>query len=497
MDEGLYPAADIVDAAYTQSGPIWEEAFARAIRRRAPNMWRAVLPFLGGPGLKTRTEMDIQIDRMYNQMYNLFVQKDNMSPEEYRRAWNELRLAHPYMEVVLMSKKDGLDRDEALAWSVINRIPPGQTKEIAKLVGIKDTDITNFYESKADLAAMKETDRMRFMAAILDIGALLDVPPNATREEWDNARVLYQEMRSQVEAQYGDDIWQKIDVYFAKRDPENREPGRTYLKNHPEVEAALDLQQRIVQSTPLLAAYYTSQEEIRQYYKRKMYDVAERLFGEDLWELFDAYSQLKKMGETRAARQFWRDHPQLSAYMQFREDQMTVIEARVAALGARIPEPKPPVYRGEEPLPEPQIPMSDDSEARVTALVLSYAEKYTSSGRRPTNIVKVIREDADERWPETKAKARHYFNLLRTDPTKAAQYLLENPELYTRVMWELDRIISLSLAQEGALASAAAQEVQQQQPLTPITPSTPVERLLLDAQRGIPLPEFVLEMLGQ
>lgn len=80
-----------------------------------------------------------------------------------------------------------------------------------------------------------------------------------------------------------------------------------------------------------------------------MYETAEQLYGEDLFDHFDVWDRLRDAGESRAAKKYWDDHPQLKAYMKFRDSQLLLIEARVGDIGRLLPEAAPPQFRGEIP----------------------------------------------------------------------------------------------------------------------------------------------------
>lgn len=364
VGEGQYSEAEIVDAGYRQEGAIWDEAVTRSINIRAPNLWTIAAPFFLGSGFKPRTQEDIEIDRMYNQMYTLFNAKPNMSPEEYRTAWNTLEQQYPFMDTVLLSRKSGMERDEALAWNILDRIPPGQADDMAEMVGISYDLIQQFQESKGELALMSESERMHFMAGMMDLGALLDLPDGATRQDWDTSQALYRGMMVMGEQMFGDDIWEKEDAFWATEDK------NTFLRHNPVVEQAMDWKQQTIMTTPRLAAYYSSVERIEKYFKGLMYEEAEKRYGENLWALWDVYHQVAD-ADSAAAREMWKDYPQLGEYLEFRDGLLQEIAERVTQFGSLIPEARPPEFR-EGMAPEEEISYEDDEEAWVRGMVLSY-----------------------------------------------------------------------------------------------------------------------------
>ena len=458
VKEKKYTEAELIEAGYSQSGPIWDEARARAINERAPNLFMALSPMLFGAAGKPRSQNDIDIDIMYGQMNGLMMNRPNLSPEEYRQSWDQMRAQYPFLETVLLSKKSGLDRDEALVWSVLGRIPPGMTNELAKQVGLNADDITRFYDTKGDLSLLDEAKRLRLMGSIMELGAVLDVPPNATRAEWNTARGLYRELRKEGERLFGPDIWDQVDLYFSQRDPENPEAGRAFLEAYPIVSQAMDWQQAMIQNNPFLAPYYTSQEKITQFYKQQMYQTAEILFGDDLWMKFDIYSRLKDLGEDKAAKRFWKDNPELGLYMQYKEEQLPVIESRVGAISRLIPEAKQPRYRDGQTYEGAQtMPYNtDEREATILNAVRAYAEQFSNFGGRDVDLRDAIRDDADGIWPGTRSLANRYYDLVSKDPKAAAELLQKNPAMAARVVWEYDRLLRIMLSQAGELYAAAS-----------------------------------------
>lgn len=457
-----YPQAELIDAARLREGPIWDEARARAINQRAPNVPSIVAPFFLGGGFKMRTESDVQIDMFYAEMMGLMRMKEDLNPDEYRQAWNDLERRYPFMDVLLLSKRSGLDRDEALAWSVLDRIPPAMTDDIAEMVGINPDIIGLFHESNGSLEKMTEADRLQFIGAILEMAAILDVPDNATKAEWQTARSIYREMRTAGEELFSEDIWERVDNWFAVYDPQDTDAADAMMKRDPSIQQALDWQLRMIMTTPLLGAYYTSEERIRKFYKGQMYDAAEAIFGEDLWDHFAVYNELKDMGETKAAKKYWDDHPQLEGYVNLRDQTLPDIEAKVNRIGFILPEPKEPVFRDGEEADFPDAPPEPSSEDWIDAQVLAYATGQQQDDA-PEDVRKFIREQADNLWPGTRSLADKYYRT--EDPERAREILLESSALAARVEWESEALRQLELVKEGRFAeTGTAQQAPQMSP---------------------------------
>ena len=456
--DGQWSKAELIDAAATQSGEAWDTAHANAIHERAPNLLTIGAPFIAGQGYKPRSGNDIQIDQFYGEMSGLIGNKGNMSPEQYQEKWSELRDQYPFMDAVLLAKKSGLDRDEALAWNVLHRIPPGQSKIFSELVGLDQETVDGWYASKGELIDMTEADRLQFMGGIMEIAAILDLPPRPTAREWEDAKGEFRKMRTRGEAEFGEDIWERVDIFWAKYDPEDRTAADKYLRDNPEVKDAMDWEQLMKQANPILAAYYTSEDRIRSFYKREMYDVAKDLFGEHVFDNWDVYDKLRKEGEYKAAAQYKKDHPEMKGYLQFRDDQLTIIERKVDNLLRLVPKIKPPVYRDSSPFDaDAETPVETD-ESWIEAQVQAYALGQETT-RKSVDLVEIIRKDADELWPNTRKAADRYYAVAQDDPSKAADLLLNSPALQARLEWESDKLATYELAVQGKLVEASSPNV--------------------------------------
>jgi len=387
VDEGAYPEAAIIDAAYKREGPIWDEAWARAIHQRAPSLAHIASPFFLGVGFKPRTQTDMEIDRFYSEMYGLMGNKDNLSPENYRKGWDDLEQKYPFMTTLLLSRKTGDERDEAYAWSVLNRIPPGMTDEITEMAGIQTSDVTNFYETNGNLNDMSEGDRMRFMAAVMDIGALLDLPDAPTKAEWDAASEAYKAMRADGEYMFGDDIWEKVDVFYGKPDDQKD----AYIRANPDVEQALDWQDAQKITNPALAPYYSSIDQIERYLKGNMYDQIEDELGDDIWDKWEVWGRLKDRNPADAKR-YYRDHrDEFDRYHEIKDEYEPHIASAMVRIASMIPAAKPPNWRGAAPEDGFESTTSD-TEAWIRSEVLKYSsgrvmEEYTPPPSLPVEYL--------------------------------------------------------------------------------------------------------------
>lgn len=283
----------------------------------------------------------MEIDRFYNDYYAMWQVEPMLSSEEFRDTYESLRQKYPFMDTLLLSRKGGVDRDRAFAYNVFARIPPAQTDDYEKLIGMPEGSVGRFYDDKGHIEDWVQTDRDRFMAGILDLSALLDVPDDATREEWLEAKNAYGRMNSNIASVYGDDIWDRVNNYYAAKEPVpgGGEEAEAILQGDPDIGAALDMKLSIIMSSPSMAAYYTSIEKIENYYKGMMYKKIEDELGEDIWKKWDYYHWLKDTSSPDA-RAYWRATPELGRYMDMKDELEPLVAQATIRVANLLPEGK-------------------------------------------------------------------------------------------------------------------------------------------------------------
>jgi hypothetical protein len=329
-DPSLEEAA--LEAARSQSGPLWDEAYRRAVQLRAPG---AISSFLLGTGFKARTPEDIEIDQFYSDMYYIrnVDKAGNMSPEQYRASMDGLRQKYPFMDTVLLSKKAGPERDKAYAYNVLGRIPPGEMSGLLEAVGVNSDVVSQFYDNKGDMSKWGEGDRSRFMAAVLDLGAILEMPDDTNRAEWTLARGQYQDMRKETERRFGGDIWTKMDTFYELMD-RDRDGAYAFLDANPEVQGAFNMKDTYVVNTPLLSKYYGGLDVIQRYVNGQERARLTQKYGNDIYDLYYAYLDL--LGDEK--KKFKRDNPQLAGFMDEKYGGQDAVNERIIALGQMMPE---------------------------------------------------------------------------------------------------------------------------------------------------------------
>lgn len=328
--EGIYTKEELMEAALTREGEIWNEAYRRATQIRSGGQ---IMSFFLGVGFKARTAADIEIDQFYADYSRMKKLHDGgyLSDEQYSQGFNELREKYPFMDIILLSRRAGVGRQEAYAYNVISRIPPGMTSDIYKLIGVDPETAQKFYDSGGKLEGMSETEKQRFLAAMTDAGAILAIPSNSTRQEWTDAKNGYKDMQEQLKNLYGEEVLDLINTYYAI---DNIQKAREFLELNPEVGEALEMQNQLIMNTPILMKYYGGIDTLERYYKGEMYDQLEEKFGDDIVDIESQYYNILDAGMRKV---FLAQNPQLKSYWKEKDKIESENFRKIIDFGRHLP----------------------------------------------------------------------------------------------------------------------------------------------------------------
>lgn len=309
-----YTEAQVMDAAQYQQGPVWDEAQVRAWKNRGLGQMGS---FLFGMGFKSRTKEDLQVDNFYNEYNFLWQNEPNLSPQELRLGLETLKQKYPFMDALLLSKKAGADRDRSWAYNVLARIPPGQRDEFAKQAGVDPKLFQRFYDDKGDIESWAPSDRNSFTAAMLALGARLEVPDDATRAEWTQASNAYTTMNDTAKKQFGANILDLTEEFYRLngKTPKERLNAQNYLAENPQIEQYMQWRKETILADDLLNAYYGGLNVFQEYRTTKMWNDLELKYGKDIWDKNDLYWQMK---ELNVGEEFLKRYPQIVTYQKVR-----------------------------------------------------------------------------------------------------------------------------------------------------------------------------------
>jgi hypothetical protein len=380
-----YTSEQIMDAAYSQEGEIYDEAVKRAVHGRAPAQ---IQSYLFGVGFKGRTQEDMEVDKFFTDQSKLFAMRPNLSPEEFREGMDQLKTKYPFMDAVMLSRRDGTERDAGLAYMVLNRIPPGKSTEFAEAAGIDSALMNKFFDDKGAIEKWSAGDRAKLMSGVLSIAAVLEIPSDMTRGEWTKAKNAYSGLTTEAKTKFGDTILDVADGYYQAKTVSNQK-AEAYLESHPELEQYMNWKAQRIMDSPLLSAYYGGASQIEGYYRSQMYGDIEKQLGKEIFDVLDEYNELKTYGEGNEAKQFYSQHKaEIKKYYELRDDWGMRINQQTAALSAHIPEGEDAGIREDidvtnlgaqqlaGALEEPEQPTFEDFQQQVPERLLNLVTDY-------------------------------------------------------------------------------------------------------------------------
>jgi hypothetical protein len=322
-----------LEAARTRTGPLWDEARHRAIDLNAPGQ---LMSAIAGVGFKARTEEDMMIDSFYSEYKQLRNMWDSLDADERRMGMDALRTKYPFMDTVLLSRKGGVERDLAYSYNILSRIPPGQSDDLIKMVMGENGNalLQKFYETKgAPFEGWAEGDKQLFMGSIVTLGALMKIPDDATKFEWNVAKERYGMFNDYLEKTYGMNIQELISKYYEYYDKGDGSADEL-MAAHPEIEQAMNDQSSFKVSDPLVYKYYGSLNSIFNYYRGQVYDQLERKYG-DMTPVWEEYSRLQ-VENPRAAGAFYKRY--IKAYSADKAVLMDMANRATVSLAENLPD---------------------------------------------------------------------------------------------------------------------------------------------------------------
>jgi len=332
--DGQITQEQMIDAARTEEGEFWDMAVQASADKRFSG---DIASFFVGVGARPRTQEDMIINKFWGDYSALLSSKSMMSSEQYRTAWENMRDNPQYgmfVDGLLLGRKTGDEQREAFAYNVLSRVPPGELTPALERLGVKDYMIEAFYDNKGDISSLTPQDQARFEAAMVDLAAMLKIPSNATKQEWNAARATYSEMKSEIESEFGDDIFQKIDKFYNIEDSDEKS---RYVEAYPEVEQALSRQNEYIVKTPILSAYYGGLEVVERYYTTQVYNQLEQEFGKEIEDAVEQYNFLRENLQDKEAKKFYNAN-NLKAYYDRRKELLAEIDAKIINAASQIPE---------------------------------------------------------------------------------------------------------------------------------------------------------------
>jgi len=282
-ESGQITLEQAYEAARESKGEVWDKAVLLSTKNRAVG---TLSSYFLGTGMKVRTGYDAEVDRFYEDYYQMWQNSDRFTSEEMRNYQNFIHKKYKFADLILLSSKGGEERDKAYSYSVLSRIAPGQTTAIANAVNLDPELFDKFYSDKGNMRNWNPLDRDNFMTAMVEIGTLISIPPDSTAQKWLEVRQNYRYIDQDIQSRFGSDILDKIDVYYSfsygSIDQEN------FKMAYPEVRQALEYRDYLIASSPIVAPYYDGMEKLERYYDGQFREKVEKEVDPDYYEYYKA-----------------------------------------------------------------------------------------------------------------------------------------------------------------------------------------------------------------
>lgn len=260
-ESGKITKEQAYEAARTKSGQAWDEAKIFSTKNRAAG---TISAYVLGQGFKIRSGYEAEIDKFYEEYFQMWANADKFTPDEMSNYQRYIRQKYNFADLVILSGKGSDERDKAYSYSVLSRIAPGQSSDIMKALGVNPNLSDKFYTDKGDMTQWNALDKESFMNAMVQVGTLLAIPNDTTAAEWQNVKIIYKQVDKDIQARYGEDILQKIEAFYEFTYDSAEQ--KNYVEAHPEVTEALDFKDYLISGNKDIAPYYDGLNRLERYY---------------------------------------------------------------------------------------------------------------------------------------------------------------------------------------------------------------------------------------
>jgi hypothetical protein len=362
VEDGQITKEEAIDSAYSQDGEIFQEAYSRAVGRDADMRG---LGYFTGFSVRRKTPQDFASDQFWQDKRRLQAMRPNLSPDEYYEMTDQLYTQYPFGDILVLSRASDGSKDSDYAYSVMHRLPPGTSDDLLLTVGISRDMQAQFRESKGNMKDWDEKTQRKFMDGILELGALLKLPDDATDQEWDAARQAKSQMEKAAQSIWGDDV---LDNYYQynnikySEDSNAQADADKFMRQHPEIQEFMDFKASVYVNDQRATAYFSGMDDIERYYRSQMYGQVEQASGVKMSDIFDVqteYYQIKDTNKAEAKR-YKQQHPELQAYWDIKNARQRDIIKLTAQVGGNLkPARQPEIREGAQAETETQQAVLD------------------------------------------------------------------------------------------------------------------------------------------
>jgi hypothetical protein len=216
--------------------------------------------FVLGLPARTRSPSEVEIDEFMTARAAIWAVRDEVTDEEWSGLWDELYRQYPFGETISLARKDRMEADTAWVYNVMNRLPPGQRTTAYLETGVSKDILDKFWGAQTGegalprLEQLSEADRMRLLAASVELAERYDVPTPVMSAEWEEVSRKSRQMYEDIETNFPGVMALEDEYYRIKEG--NEAYAWQFLQQHPELEQMWDYRTAYRYRDPQLMWYY-------------------------------------------------------------------------------------------------------------------------------------------------------------------------------------------------------------------------------------------------
>ena len=386
--QGIDPAdwqAQVEEAAYTQSGPLWDQAMQEMFVGTAP----AVLTsFFAGLGFKGRSETEAEVGQVYAEVARLRANYANMTPEEIQQAYIDLQKRNPIYELLMLSRAQGPQRDDAWVWEAMGRVGLGD-REAWQAAGVSEEALDAFFATKTT-EGMNPDLLGELLAGANNINARNRPVSIDEQQRQLDAKIAYDAINKQLAAQFPPEAYTLEDEFFRIRDEQGTDTANTWMENLEPTRQALlrgllDARTEAkMNAGPDVQRYFIDPDRYEAMLVGQYYDQAE-VTRPGIGQMSSDYWDLRDSGDYGAAALLLKEHPELKEYWDETAAFKNGVHGEVMAWLATLPASTQGEARADfDPLGLNQDKLDEHYKAQADAQMGIYDSPYGQDSQQPT-----------------------------------------------------------------------------------------------------------------
>jgi len=173
--------------------------------------------------------------------------------------------------------------------------------DLLSAVGIDSARVDSFFENKGDVSGWGQGEADHFFGGLNILAAVLAMPADAERREWNQTRAMYRDMEQRISEEVGlpytstskeRGVWDLVQSYFDIRETVGTAEADAMMASFPQIQIALDRRDAYLKANPMLFKYYGSMNTLTGFYEGVARDTMIKKYGEDIYSLSAQYTDI-------------------------------------------------------------------------------------------------------------------------------------------------------------------------------------------------------------